>query len=759
MISVIIPAYNAESTLGETLFALQHQSLSRSSYEIIVVDDGSDDHTARIARASADRAITQEHAGPAAARNKGAEMAKGDILVFTDSDCVPFPDWLEKLCASFSNHEVVAIKGAYHTRQRSLVARFAQVEFEERYTKLSKYHRIDFVDSYSAAIRRSAFLEVGGFDVRFPKANNEDVDLSYKLAARGSLMQFAPTAKVSHRHPDSLKRYLRTKFFRAYWRAMVYRRHPAKLFADSYTPQLLKLQIVLAPLLLVLLFLGLCHIIPFWTTLAMLALFAACAFPLGKAACAHDRGVLPLVLPLTFVRAFALAAGAIVGGLSHRRRDLLIPLLLLLADSLALLSSLLGAFYLRSNLLQGVFTAFAHDLSIYLRPFPIVLLLWLGSFAYLNLYAVRVHTTPFVEFLGVLKGSVLSLLVIMSLSFLAKFDYSRFLVLVFFVLVVPFTAMFRSLVRTVQKRLLREGYRTIRCLVVGTGETAQTLLNKMLLYPALGYKPIGIVSSSPPDDKKELPVPWVGKNDDVPSVANRYGIDEVFLADPSLSPIETMALALACDSVGASCKVLSGFSPIIAGRDGAASLSNLPMVDLSRARFGPLQVLTKRIMDLVLSSLTLLVMGPLFMVLLLLQWARRIRPLLTIEERVGRSGHLFRTSKLTTSSKPSVIDRLIQRSGMDSLPRLLVVARGEMSLVGPRGEPPQDVAENPPWERLFLEVKPGLTGLWLVGRTGEIPGATDEEYDFYYLRNRSLLLDLVLLLRTLPALWRTGRRP
>jgi lipopolysaccharide/colanic/teichoic acid biosynthesis glycosyltransferase len=80
-----------------------------------------------------------------------------------------------------------------------------------------------------------------------------------------------------------------------------------------------------------------------------------------------------------------------------------------------------------------------------------------------------------------------------------------------------------------------------------------------------------------------------------------------------------------------------------------------------------------------------------------------------------------------------------------------------MSLVGTRGEPPEAVADNPPWERLFLEVKPGLSGLWLVGRAGDLPIASDEEYDFYYLRNRSLLLDIVILIRTLPALWRTER--
>src|SRR5438270_189444 len=82
--------------------------------------------------------------------------------------------------------------------------------------------------TYPAAFRRAAFLAAGGFDERFPTANNEDVELSYRLAAQGARLVFAPTARVYHTHPATLGRYLRVKFGRGYWRTLVYRMYPGK---------------------------------------------------------------------------------------------------------------------------------------------------------------------------------------------------------------------------------------------------------------------------------------------------------------------------------------------------------------------------------------------------------------------------------------------------------------------------------------------------------------------------------------------------
>ncbi|HEC35334.1 MAG TPA: glycosyltransferase, partial [Anaerolineae bacterium] len=212
MISVIIPAYNAEETLGGCLAALEAQSLSRDRYEVIVVDDGSTDRTAEVARACGVHLIRQANAGPAAARNQGAQAARGEILLFTDADCEAAPDWIEQMLAPFHNAEIAGAKGVYRTRQRELVARFVQLEYERKYARMSRRERIDFVDTYSAAYRREVFLTSGGFDPLFPTASVEDQEFSFRLARKGYHLVFLPQAAVYHRHNTTIGQYWRRKF-------------------------------------------------------------------------------------------------------------------------------------------------------------------------------------------------------------------------------------------------------------------------------------------------------------------------------------------------------------------------------------------------------------------------------------------------------------------------------------------------------------------------------------------------------------------
>ncbi len=250
-VSVIVPAYNAQKFIGKCIEALLAQKYQRENYEIIVIDDGSTDRTSDIVRTYPVKYIFQKNKGPAAARNAGAKEAKGEIILFTDSDCIPFDNWIEEMVKPFDDTEIMAVKGAYKTNQKSIIARFAQLEFEERFEMLKKAGSIDMVDTYSAGYRKDIFLQMGGFDVNFPVANNEDTELSYRMSKLGYKMVFNPEAIVYHlNHPDTIKRYIRLKFWRGYWRMVVYKKFPDKMLKDTYTPQTLKLQILLLFLLL-----------------------------------------------------------------------------------------------------------------------------------------------------------------------------------------------------------------------------------------------------------------------------------------------------------------------------------------------------------------------------------------------------------------------------------------------------------------------------------------------------------------------------
>ena len=230
-ISLIIPAYNAEATLAECLDACLNQS--RAPDEIIVVDDGSTDCTPEIAARYPVTFLSQQHRGPAAARNLGARRASGDFLVFTDSDCVPEPDWIAHLCGAFDSDRVAGVGGSYGIRNdSSLLARLVHEEIVLRHARLAR--DVDFLGSFNVAYRRDAFDAAGGFDESFARASGEDNDLAYRLQDAGGVLRFVPQARVQHYHPSRLIPYLRTQMRHGYWRMRLYAKHPRRSGGDDY---------------------------------------------------------------------------------------------------------------------------------------------------------------------------------------------------------------------------------------------------------------------------------------------------------------------------------------------------------------------------------------------------------------------------------------------------------------------------------------------------------------------------------------------
>lgn len=317
--SVIIPAYQAEATIGACVRALSRQTVPRDRYEIIVVDDGSTDRTADVARlAGADRVLTIPHGGPSVARNAGVEVARGDILLFTDADCEPFPEWVERMTAPFADSQVIGTKGVYRTRQRSLVARLVQLEYEYRYERMARFPTIDFIDTYAAAYRRDVFRRAGGFPTEIKIPSAEDVDLSFRLARAGYRLVFVPDAPVWHTHPSNLKSYLARKARYGFWRGLIYLRHPEKRKGDTHTDPALKSQFVLLLLTLASIGGGI-----FWFPLrvvagASLIAFLLATFPFVRWAWPRDRRV-ALVWPgVTLLRGLVQGAGLAFGLFYHR---------------------------------------------------------------------------------------------------------------------------------------------------------------------------------------------------------------------------------------------------------------------------------------------------------------------------------------------------------------------------------------------------------------------------------------------------------
>jgi glycosyltransferase involved in cell wall biosynthesis len=233
-VSVVIPAYNAQRTIGEAVAHSLSQTRGSLQVELIVVDDGSTDDTAAIAENAGAAVIRQENAGPAAARNRGWQSASGTFICFTDSDCIPAADWMENLLDGFTNQQVGAVAGSYDiANSSSWLARWVQQEIMERHKRMPPFVRA--FGSYNVAIPRHVLQATGGFDSSYRRASGEDNDLSYKIIKQGYRIAFRPQAKVAHYHPDKLWTYLKEQYRHGFWRAKLYKDHPDMVGGDDYT--------------------------------------------------------------------------------------------------------------------------------------------------------------------------------------------------------------------------------------------------------------------------------------------------------------------------------------------------------------------------------------------------------------------------------------------------------------------------------------------------------------------------------------------
>jgi hypothetical protein len=242
-------------------------------------------------------------------------------VLFTDADCIPVPTWIEEMTRPFVDLGVAGVRGTYLTQQRELVARFVQLEYEDRYDRMVGRERIDFVDTYSAGYRRDVLLDSGGFDASFPTASVEDQELSYRLADKGHLMVFAPEARVYHLHDRTCREYAIRKFRIGYWKSRLASWYPDRMVRDSHTPQVLKAQIALMGLAVPCALLCVFAEAAVWSLEILLLVFTLTALPFLLKVVRRDRAVAPIALPLLVVRALSLGSGFLIGRLRFRSED------------------------------------------------------------------------------------------------------------------------------------------------------------------------------------------------------------------------------------------------------------------------------------------------------------------------------------------------------------------------------------------------------------------------------------------------------
>jgi GT2 family glycosyltransferase len=267
-VSVVIPVYNAEATLKECLTRL-YESRYRD-FETVVVDDGSTDQSSAIAAEFPVRIVpTSGRVGPAAARNLGARMATGELLFFIDSDVMVRQDTLGLIADSFEAGDVDGLCGVQAAQMRYTNIASQYKNLWMRWTYLRQTGDVPLFYTTAAAIRREAFLRVGGFDQGYATPNVEDTAFGQKLARLGVRVRVHPKLEVEHVKQYSLWSMLRTDFLRAVSLTRLKLRHPGDIAQNNTSvPSSYVASVPLAMLTLVCLALGLVADVPGMTAIA-----------------------------------------------------------------------------------------------------------------------------------------------------------------------------------------------------------------------------------------------------------------------------------------------------------------------------------------------------------------------------------------------------------------------------------------------------------------------------------------------------------
>ncbi len=216
-VSVVIPAYNAAHTLAQTLTALQ--AAQPPPLEVIVVDDGSTDETARVAAACGARVIAQsKNIGAAAAKNRGAASARGDVLFFTDADIVPPRNAIALLQNALRDAAADGVVGLLDENipHANWASQFKNLWMNFTYARFRAAERIGLFYTSVAAMRRATFLQLGGFDENYRGASiAEDTEFGQRAWGAGINIVLEPQLRVAHLKAYTWQNVLREDFKRA----------------------------------------------------------------------------------------------------------------------------------------------------------------------------------------------------------------------------------------------------------------------------------------------------------------------------------------------------------------------------------------------------------------------------------------------------------------------------------------------------------------------------------------------------------------
>ncbi len=481
---------------------------------------------------------------------------------------------------------------------------------------------------------------------------------------------------------------------------------------------------------------------------------------------------------------------------------------LVLADASLTLLAFFTAFYLREGgpILQNAgswWPVWSDQFAPYGAILLLVLPIRLLALRYYDLYRLRGEFSLVEDGVRIFKATAIGSLLIVAAVFLYRgvyeyraFSYARAVFVLDFLLALGSLGALRLLVRLAQTMARRRDINLIPTLVVGRGPEAMLFIKEMRERPELGYRVIGVVENGVIDSTVPAlfeGVPVISDLKGLPEAIRESGANECIITDPNVSGDALFEVMMRSGRRrGVEFRIAPSLFNCLPRKTEIDQIGALPMITLFREPLSNAARIVKRLFDLTIALLALTVLSPLWLIIALLIKLDSRGPVFYKQERVGMDGRIFLfykfrsmstgsddamhreyqqryiagnpeanlgdqkqpVYKLATDSRVTRVGRWLRRLSLDELPQLFNVLRGDMSVVGPRPPIPYEVEAYDLWHRKRLDMKPGLTGLWQVSGRNRLPFEEMVRLDLYYIENWSLLLDIKIILRTLPVMLR-----
>lgn len=447
----------------------------------------------------------------------------------------------------------------------------------------------------------------------------------------------------------------------------------------------------------------------------------------------------------------------------------------LCVDVIASVLALVAAWWLRFDLELIPVTKGEQDLEVYTRLLPLVILIFPLAFSIQGLYRHRPARGRAEELAGVLVGTVFGIVILSGvLLWFRPVDpsvpYSRATLALFAGCEWAFVSVGRLVVRRIVEALHRRGRDLDRVVIAGGGELAAQVAQRIMSRTELGFRVIGYVADRETNHPHMASLPRLGSLSDTAAVVAQHGAHRIFVALPHASAQETMALLDQLVREVVSVHLVPDLLQFTVLRSRVSDIDGLPTINLSETPLAGWSAVVKRLLDVLLSGVALVVLSPLLALIALLIWLEDRGPVFYRQVRMGLDAVPFEILKfrsMRVSAEDQVgavwaerddprrtrVGAFLRAWSLDELPQLWNVLCGDMSLVGPRPERPtfvQQFRQQYPHYMLRHKVRAGMTGWAQVhGWRGNTSIHMRIEHDLYYIENWSLLLDVKILFMTI----------